>query len=149
MERQMNDDSRTLSVPGAPAIPGLAFRRFRGEADYPAMVEILDACNAADRLDYVNTVDEVAWVFSHLANCDPHRDMLFAELEKRLEELDPETVKVVMENMQIMDQATAQIREALDKDPRNRGLERMLMASYHKQVKLLRQANNIPSGMER
>jgi hypothetical protein len=84
-----------------------------------------------------------------LADYISTRDMLFAELEKRREELDPETVTVVMENMRIMDQATVQIREALKKDPRNRGLERMLMASYNKQVRLLRQANNIPSGMER
>jgi hypothetical protein len=84
-----------------------------------------------------------------LADYISTRDMLFAELEKRREELDPETVTIVMENMRIMDQATVQIREALDKDPRNRGLERMLMASYSKQVRLLRQANNIPSGMER
>ena len=68
------------TVPGAPAIPGLAFRCFRGEADYPIMVDILEACNLADRLEYVNNVDEIAWVFSHLRNCDPHRDMLFAEV---------------------------------------------------------------------
>jgi mycothiol synthase len=74
------DTSSTVTVPGAPAIPGLAFRRFRGEADYPAMVNILEACNAADRLDYVNTLKEIAHVFSHLSNCDPYRDMLFAEV---------------------------------------------------------------------
>ncbi len=70
-----------VTVPGAPAIAGLAFRRFRGEADYPLMVAILDACNAADRLDFINTVDEIAWVFAHLTNCDPERDMLFAEVD--------------------------------------------------------------------
>jgi mycothiol synthase len=70
-----------ITVPGAPAIPGLAFRRFRGQADYPVMVAILDACNAADALEYINTVDEVAWVFAHLTNCDPERDMLFAEVD--------------------------------------------------------------------
>lgn len=70
----------SLAVPGAPAIPGLVFRPFRGEADYPLMVAILDACNAADRLEYINTVAEVAWVFAHLTNCDPKRDMLFAEV---------------------------------------------------------------------
>ena len=36
-----------IAVPCAPAIPGLSFRRFRGEADYPLMVASLDACNAA------------------------------------------------------------------------------------------------------
>jgi mycothiol synthase len=75
-------DTRSfISVPGAPAIPELAFRRFRGEADYPVMVTILDACNAADRLEYINTVEEVAWVFAHLTNCDPRRDMLFAGVD--------------------------------------------------------------------
>jgi mycothiol synthase len=73
-------ESATIHVSGAPPIPGLAFRRFRGEADYPLMVAILDTCNVADRLDYINTVEEVAWVFSHLENCDPKQDMLFAEV---------------------------------------------------------------------
>ena len=70
-----------IRVPGAPAIGGLVFRRFRGEADYPVMVAILDACNAADGLNYINTVEEIAWVFAHLTNCDPERDMLFAEVD--------------------------------------------------------------------
>jgi mycothiol synthase len=75
------DTPSFISVPGAPAIPGLVFRRFRGEADYPLMVAILDACNAADRLEYINTVEEVSWVFAHLKNCDPEQDMLFAEVD--------------------------------------------------------------------
>ena len=75
-------DTRSfISVPGAPAIAGLAFRKFRGEADYPVMVAILDACNVADGLEYINTVEEIAWVFAHLTNCDPERDMLFAEVD--------------------------------------------------------------------
>jgi mycothiol synthase len=74
------DEKQLISMPEAPAIPGLAFRRFHGEVDYLLMVAILDACNEADRLEYVNTVDEVASVFAHLTNCDPYRDMLFAEV---------------------------------------------------------------------
>lgn len=69
-----------LDVPGAPPISRLAFRRFRGETDYPIMVSMLDACNEVDRLEYINTVEEIAHVFSHLTNCDPDRDMLFAEV---------------------------------------------------------------------
>ena len=69
-----------LDVSGAPAIPGLTFRRFRGEADYPVMASILDVCNDADRLEYITTVEDIALVFSHLTNCDPYRDMLFAEV---------------------------------------------------------------------
>jgi mycothiol synthase len=69
-----------ITVPDAPAISGLTFRRFRGKSDYPLMVTILDACNAADGLEYINTVDEIVWVFAHLTNCDPEWDMLFAEI---------------------------------------------------------------------
>ena len=69
-----------ISLPDAPPIPGLVFRTFRGEADYPVMVGILNECNAADDLDYINTVQEVAHVFAHPTNCDPYRDMLFAEV---------------------------------------------------------------------
>jgi ribosomal protein S18 acetylase RimI-like enzyme len=79
----MTADSKSESlivVSGAPAIPGLIFRRHRGEADYPLMVALLDACNVADRNDYINTVEEVALVFSYLKNCDPYQDMLFAEV---------------------------------------------------------------------
>jgi GNAT superfamily N-acetyltransferase len=75
MKRAFNPD-----VPGAPAIPGLIFRRFRGEADYPVIVAILDACNDADQLEYINTTEDIASTFANLTNCDPYRDMLFAEV---------------------------------------------------------------------
>ncbi len=74
------EEQSLIAVPGAPEIAGLAFRRFRGAADYAVMVVILDACNDADQLDYIDTEEEVAWVFAHLTNCDPRRDMLSAEV---------------------------------------------------------------------
>jgi mycothiol synthase len=70
-----------IDVSGAPPIAGLIFRRFRGEVDYPVMVAILDACNVADDYVYINTVTDVASTFAHLKNCDPYRDMLFAEVD--------------------------------------------------------------------
>jgi mycothiol synthase len=69
-----------IQVRDAPAIPGLTFRRFRGEIDYLGMVAILDTCNIADHLDYINSVEEIAAVFAHLKNCDPYRDMLCAQV---------------------------------------------------------------------
>lgn len=72
--------SALIPIHNAPALPGLTFRRFRGPADYPAMVALLNACNDADHLDYINTVAEIASVFAHLTNCDPVRDMLFAQV---------------------------------------------------------------------
>lgn len=76
----MSPIQSVIDVPGAPPIPGLTFRRFRGETDYPVRVSILDACNVADDYEYINTVEDVASTFAHLRNCDPYRNMLFAEV---------------------------------------------------------------------
>ena len=69
--------------PSRVRIPDLKFRAFRGEADYPAMVDIMNATARADKLDYNETVDDVARLFAHLANCDPRADMIFAEAAGR------------------------------------------------------------------
>lgn len=64
-------------------ISDLAFRAFRGEIDFPAMVEIMNATARADRLEYNEKVDDIARLFANLANCDPHEDMIFAEAAGR------------------------------------------------------------------
>jgi mycothiol synthase len=64
-----------------PHIPGLSFRQFRGEADFPVMVDIMTACNQVDGLEYNESVDDVARVFAHLTNCEPKEDMRFAEVD--------------------------------------------------------------------
>jgi GNAT superfamily N-acetyltransferase len=73
-------DTRII-VPGAPAVPGLSFRRFADPADYPAMVAVIQAASAADGLDHATSVDDVERTYKHLVNCDPNRDMLFAEVD--------------------------------------------------------------------
>ncbi len=34
----------------APAIPGLSFRHFMGESDYPKMVKVIEASAGADKI---------------------------------------------------------------------------------------------------
>ncbi len=70
-----------ISVPDAPTIPGLSFRRFAGPADYPAMVKLIKVCNKVDRRDDATDLASVERTYRHLVNCDPDRDMIFAELE--------------------------------------------------------------------
>jgi mycothiol synthase len=70
-----------LYVPDAPAISGLAFRRFRGELDYAAMAAVIAGSKEADGIERVDTADDVARVYGHLTNCDPYEDMLFAEVD--------------------------------------------------------------------
>ena len=72
--------NNTIIISYAPAIRGLTFRHFQGEADYPHMAALIDACKAADSIERSTTVKDVAITYRHLENCDPQTDMLFAEV---------------------------------------------------------------------
>jgi anti-sigma factor RsiW len=66
------------------------------------------------------------------------------ELERVLdiqrEGLSPETVRILDENLAIIDAALAEARAALDADPGNAALSEILMATYEKKLDLLRRA---------
>jgi mycothiol synthase len=69
-----------ITVANAPVISGLSFRRFRGESDYPRMVAVVISSAEADKIERRDTVEEMASHYSHLTNCDPYQDMIFAEI---------------------------------------------------------------------
>ena len=79
----MDATAETL-VNELPSMPGVAFRPFAGPADYPAMLEVMQACNQADGVEEVTTLQSMANDIEHLVNCDPARDMLMAEVDGRL-----------------------------------------------------------------
>jgi anti-sigma factor RsiW len=74
-------------------------------------------------------------------------DAAIADLERVLREhrseLDPATVRVIEQNLLIIDQATAQARKALAADPANRYLNGHLTAQLMHKLTLLRQATAI------
>jgi anti-sigma factor RsiW len=70
--------------------------------------------------------------------------MLRQALDKSKESLSPETVQVIEENLEIIDQATEEIRAALQADPGNERLFHSLVATYNKEVSLLQQAIRLP-----
>lgn len=84
----------TVNVPEAPAIPGLAFRRYRDEADFRHMIAVRAGCVAADRIDVFSTDERIptvedltAWFAAARTGdppFDPIRDMLFAERDGRV-----------------------------------------------------------------
>jgi mycothiol synthase len=80
----MKTSPDSLQIPEAPAFPGLAFRHFRGEADYPSMAALIAACKVVDGVERSTTVEEIANTYQHLENCDPQTDMLLAEVDGRL-----------------------------------------------------------------
>jgi mycothiol synthase len=65
----------------APAIPGLAFRGFAGESDFPKMLAVIEASKLADKVERTDSLDDVRRNYSHLTRCDPQTDMLFAEMD--------------------------------------------------------------------
>lgn len=77
-------ENDTVDLPYAPDIPGLIFRRFRGQTDYPHMVAVITAGAEADHIERVDTVEDVARNYAHLTNSDPYRDMIFAEVDGRV-----------------------------------------------------------------
>jgi hypothetical protein len=72
-----------------------------------------------------------------------------AELERTLREqrmaLSPETVRILEENLAIIDAALAESRAALRSDPSNQALSEMIVAAYEKKLDLLRRAAELPT----
>src|SRR5215210_236572 len=77
MHATLND---TIILQDAPSIPGLHFRHFRGESDFPKMVEVLEGCKVADKIEGVSTVEDVTRMYADLKNCNPYEDMVMAEV---------------------------------------------------------------------
>ncbi|MFO7664047.1 MAG: GNAT family N-acetyltransferase [Chloroflexota bacterium] len=73
--------THTLTLPGAPDVPGLVFRHFRGPDDFAAIAAIGNASRMADGSEWIVTADEVKLEFEHLEHFDPAQDILMAELE--------------------------------------------------------------------
>ena len=70
-----------IQIEEMPDVQGLTFRRFRGEVDYPLMQTVLQGCKQVDGLERIPTIEELTRIYSHLDNCDPYKDMLFAEVD--------------------------------------------------------------------
>jgi mycothiol synthase len=70
-----------IILPDAPKISGLTFRGFEGESDYPKMAAIIQGCKEADKIERVDTAEDVARNYKYLVNSDPYKDMLFAEID--------------------------------------------------------------------
>lgn len=69
---------------GAPQIPGLTFRRFRGEEDFPGMLEVYKTAMTHDGIEASDTLEQLTNNYQHLERCDPYTDMVFAEVDGEL-----------------------------------------------------------------
>ncbi len=74
------------------------------------------------------------------------RDELLAALESRRHELSPATLTTVESNLGVIDGAIVDLARALERDPDNPRLARLLAAACRKELELLRQATSLPAG---
>ncbi|HYO48705.1 MAG TPA: GNAT family N-acetyltransferase [Chloroflexia bacterium] len=74
-----------VSVKDAPLIPGLSFRHFQGDEDYPAILEVNRASKVADGLEHdLHTLDTIRHAYGTTPNHNPHRDVLIAEVNDEM-----------------------------------------------------------------
>jgi len=74
-----------VAAPDAPAISGLCFRPFQGEADFPAMAEVVNASEAADQIEETTTAEQIANEYAHAPEgSDPRADVLLAEVNEQV-----------------------------------------------------------------
>lgn len=82
---------------------------------------------------------------------DRHYEGAVEDLEQTLErgraQLDPETVRVLEQNLQSIDAAIEQCRQALEKDPANAYLNNHLAAARQRKLALLRRATALTAGL--
>ena len=73
------------------------------------------------------------------------RAQLVAALAARRGSLSPATVRVVNDNLAIIDTAVREMGEALARDPGNRELPGLLLTAYRQEIEMLQRATRIPA----
>ncbi|MBZ5589783.1 MAG: zf-HC2 domain-containing protein [Acidobacteriia bacterium] len=73
------------------------------------------------------------------------RRQLLAALEARRSSLSPATLKVLDENVRIIDEAVRQMESALARDPGNQELPSLLVTAYRQEIDMLQRAAGLPA----
>ena len=67
------------------AVPGVRFRPFQGEADFPTMAEVVNASEAADLIEETTTAEQIANEYAHAPEgSDSYQDVLLVEINGRM-----------------------------------------------------------------
>ena len=73
-----------ISLPDAPRVPGLRFRRLRDDADWAGQAEVMTAASIADGDDYAPTGENLRIDAENRAGFDISRDLLLADVGGRV-----------------------------------------------------------------
>ena len=72
---------------------------------------------------------------------------LLARLQERKGSLSPENLKAVEANLAVIDGALNEVRAALEEDPANPGLVRMLASTHQKKIDVLQRVARHPMSL--
>lgn len=75
------DVSIAVGADAAPAIPGLRFRRFRGDDDFAKLADLISTANLADGIDEIRDAATLKFEYEHASGFDPRFDIVFAEMD--------------------------------------------------------------------
>jgi ribosomal protein S18 acetylase RimI-like enzyme len=73
-----------IRLPDAPPIAGLVVRAFDPARDYPAFADLIGAAHRADGIDDLPSAEAIRVDYEHIAEFDPRRDVVVAEIEGEL-----------------------------------------------------------------
>ncbi|MCP5096432.1 MAG: GNAT family N-acetyltransferase [Chloroflexi bacterium] len=73
-----------INLTGAPDVPGLRFRHFRGGSDYAHIVAVIKASKEIDDLEWAISVEDTARDYKNLVNSDPYKDIIIAEVDREV-----------------------------------------------------------------
>ena len=82
-----NDESQVTSaqrafvfLAAAPEVPGLKFRGFEGDHDFPELLQVIDGSKEVDGSDHTESLEDLRRSYQHLVNSEPATDMVLAEV---------------------------------------------------------------------
>lgn len=76
--------SDIIKVRDAPPVPGLTFRRYRGEEDVPLFHGVFLGTKEADGISWTETIEDFELEYSHLINTDEKRDIVAVEVKGKV-----------------------------------------------------------------
>ncbi len=77
----MQEMTNTITVPGAPDIPGLSFRGYRDAADFEKMVAVIQGCKQVDHMERSDTAQDIERNYRYTPNFDLTKDILYVEMD--------------------------------------------------------------------
>ena len=85
IENESKERIESAALRGVPSFPGLSFRLFRGDEDYPSLLAVNTGSKIADSFDHdLHTLETIKHVYAPNRGFDPCRDMLVAEVGDKM-----------------------------------------------------------------